>query len=184
MALKASIYKLALHISDIDSAFYDAKNLTIAQHPSESNLRLMVRILAYICESRFSPEMTKGLSSTDEPELWVKNDSGEIELWVELGLPSAERLRKAATLSSQVKVYVYGSKKKVNPWLPKVSEVLNRFSNIQLLWVPEECEYPLVELLATAMDLQATLQDGVIWLSSEDANVSVELMKLEADQNA
>lgn len=105
MALKATIFKAEISISDMDRHYYQEHPLTIAQHPSETNERMMVRLLAFALNADERLEFTKGLSADDEPELWNKNYSDEIELWIELGQPDEKRIRKACGRSRQVIIY-------------------------------------------------------------------------------
>ena len=95
MALSATICKADLNIVDMDRHYYQQHSLTVAQHPSENDERLMIRLLAFALHADEFLSFTKGLSTDDEPDLWQKSLSGEIELWIELGLPSEKRLKKA-----------------------------------------------------------------------------------------
>ncbi|BFO11520.1 hypothetical protein GGER_40300 [Serratia rubidaea] len=97
MALKATIYKATVNIADMDRHFYHDAALTLAQHPSETEQRMMLRLLAWICHADERLTFTKGLSADDEPELWQRNDHNGLELWIELGLPDEKRLKKPAT---------------------------------------------------------------------------------------
>ena len=108
MALKSTIIKAQLSLSDMDRHLYQDFNLTLAQHPSENDQRLMVRLLAYALNACDGLEFTKGLSADDEPEVWHKNYSEEIELWIELGLPDEKLIRKACGRAKRVIVYCYG----------------------------------------------------------------------------
>ena len=88
MAQKATIYKVELSVSDMDRHYYETHKLTVAKHPSETDERLMVRLIAFALNAREQLEFSRGLSTDDEPDLWEKSLSGEIDLWVTLGLPS------------------------------------------------------------------------------------------------
>src|SRR6056297_2009370 len=108
MALKATIFKAALNIADMDRHYYGDHQLTLAQHPSETAERLMVRLLAFALNASETLTFTKGISTDDEPDLWQKSLSDDIELWIELGLPNESRLRKACGRAQRVIVYAYG----------------------------------------------------------------------------
>lgn len=95
MALKATIHKATVNIADMDRHYYSEANLVLAQHPSETPQRLMLRLLAWLCHADDCLEFTRGLSAEDEPALWLRNDHGEVQWWIELGLPDEKRLRKA-----------------------------------------------------------------------------------------
>src|SRR5680860_958910 len=117
MALKATIFKATLNIADMDRHYYADHQLTLAQHPSENDERMMIRLLAFALNAREGLEFTKGLSTDDEPELWQKSLSDEIELWIELGLPDESRLRKACNRSKQVILYTpYGGTRTSPNW--------------------------------------------------------------------
>src|SRR6478609_7781043 len=107
MALNATIIKAELHVADMDRHYYQQHNLTLAQHPSETDERLMVRLLVFALYASEFLTFTKGLSSEDEPDLWQKSLTGDIELWIELGLPSDKRIRKACGRAQQVIIYSY-----------------------------------------------------------------------------
>lgn len=113
MALKPTIYKFRIALTDTNRDHYDSLNLTIAQHPSENNERMMARILAFCLNA--SPELTftKGLSSIEEPDLWLKSLDDQIQLWIEVGEPDTERVKKSTRLAKQVKVYSFNTKSQV-----------------------------------------------------------------------
>ena len=108
MAQKATIYKVELSVSDMGRHYYETHKLTVAKHPSETDERLMVRILAFALNAHEQLELTKGLSTEDEPDIWQKNLSGELELWVALGLPSDKIIRQSCGKADDVIIYCYG----------------------------------------------------------------------------
>ena len=110
MALKPTIYKFAISLSDLDRDYYDSLNLTVAQHPSESAERMMVRVLAFCINAQDRLAFTKGLSETEEPDLWVKSLDDQIELWIDVGEPVVDRLKKATRQSKETLVYSFNSK--------------------------------------------------------------------------
>lgn len=110
MALKATIYKAAVNIADMDRHFYHDATLTLAQHPSENEQRMMLRLLAWICHADERLVFTKGLSADDEPEIWQRNDHNGLEMWIEMGLPDEKRIRKACNQSPRVVLYAYGER--------------------------------------------------------------------------
>ena len=105
MAQKSTIYKAELSISDMDRHYYETHKLTVAKHPSETDERLMVRLLAFALSAREQLEFSKGLSSDDEPDVWEKSLSGEIELWITLGLPSEKIVRQSCGKAREVIIY-------------------------------------------------------------------------------
>ena len=110
MALKPTIHKFSISLSDLERDYYDSLNLTVAQHPSESAERMMVRMLAFCLNAQERLVFTKGLSETEEPDLWVKSLDDQIELWIDVGEPGLDRLKKASRQSQQTKVYSFNSK--------------------------------------------------------------------------
>jgi uncharacterized protein YaeQ len=110
MALNATIYKAELQVSDMDRHYYATHALTLARHPSETEERLMVRLLAFALYADERLEFGKGLSADDEPDLWRKDYSGDIQQWIELGQPDEARIRKACGRAEQVVVINYGGR--------------------------------------------------------------------------
>lgn len=110
MALKATIYKAVVNVADLDrNQFLDAA-LTLARHPSETQERMMLRLLAWIKYADERLQFTRGLSAEDEPEAWLRNDHLGIDLWVELGLPDERRIKKACTQAAEVALFAYNSR--------------------------------------------------------------------------
>src|SRR5680860_284144 len=168
MALKATIFKATLNIADMDRHYYADHQLTLAQHPSENDERMMIRLLAFALNACERLEFTKGLSTDDEPELWKKSLSGEIELWIELGLPDESRLRKACNRARQVILYAYGARA-VPIWLEKHQNKLSRFRNLTIIELPTESTEALAGLVERNMNYQVTIQDGEVSFSNEGA---------------
>ena len=170
MALKSTIIKTHLSLSDMDRHVYQTCSLTIAQHPSENEQRLMVRILAYALQYQEQLEFTKGLCADDEPEIWIKNYSDEIELWVELGLPDEKRLKKACNRAKQVVLYTYGENTQ-SIWWQKNQAKLMGYNNLSVISLPYSATAQLAKMAARAMTLTVTVQDGEIWVSDEQNSV-------------
>lgn len=172
MALKATIFKATLNIADMDRHYYSDHHLTIARHPSETDERMMIRLLAFILNASESLEFTKGISTDDEPDLWQKSLSDEIELWVELGLPDESRLRKACNRADQVILYTYGGRA-VPLWWEKHQNKLARFDNLTIIDLPSDATEPLAALAERGMNLQCTVQDGTVNIGNNETLVSV-----------
>lgn len=178
MALKATIYKAELNISDMDRHYYQSHALTIACHPSETMERMMVRVLAFALNAHERLSFTKGLSSDDEPDLWLKSLSDEIELWIELGQPDEKRIRKACGRAKNVIIYTYAARS-ASIWWEQNKSNLKRFNNLRVLHLKSECVEALGQMAARTMDLQCTIQDGQIWLSDANKNLAIEFVQLE-----
>jgi len=178
MALKATICKATLNIADMDRHYYADHHLTIAQHPSETDERMMIRVLAFALNADEKLEFTKGLSTDDEPELWKKTLSDEIELWIELGLPEEGRLRKACNRARQVVLYTYGGRA-VPLWWEKHHNKLNRFDNLTIINLPQDATEALATMAQRSMSLQITVQDGVVGIADDTQHVQLEPAPIE-----
>ena len=172
MAQKATIYKVELSVSDMDRHYYETHKLTVAKHPSETDERLMVRILAFALNASERLEMTKGLSTDDEPDIWLKSLSDELELWVALGLPSEKIVRQSCGKSDNVVVYAYGGRT-AEMWWDKIKNNTTRFDNLSVINLAEADTAALAELANRTMKLQANIQDGELMVSVGDSIVYV-----------
>lgn len=172
MALKSTIFKAELQISDMDRHYYQTHNLTIARHPSETDERMMVRILAFALHADEGLEFTKGISTQDEPDLWQKSLSDEIVLWIDLGQPDEKRLRKACGRARSVIVYTY-SGNSAEIWWQQNSNSLGRFDNLTIINLPADTVQALGKLAQRTMRLQCSIQDGEVWLGDDQAMVQV-----------
>ncbi|PYG26816.1 YaeQ family protein [Pelagimonas varians] len=176
MAQKATIYRVELSVSDMDRHYYETHKLTVAKHPSETDERLMVRILAFALNAHEHLEMTKGLSTDDEPDIWQKSLSGELELWVALGLPSEKVMRQSCGKASEVIVYPYGGRT-AEVWWDKIKNSTTRFDNLQVINLPENETRELAKLASRSMKLQVNIQDGEVMVSVDDRIVYVTPVK-------
>jgi uncharacterized protein YaeQ len=173
MAIKATIFKVNIQISNIDLAYYNDLALTIAQHSSETNERTMVRLLAYALHASEGLKFTEGISAEDEPDIWRKSLSGEIEIWIDVGLPDEKRIKKACNRAKQVYIYAYGGRT-VQTWWHPMAEKLTRHKNLKVIVLPQTATRPLEELAQKTMSLQCTVQDGQIWIGDSKNNVFIE----------
>ncbi len=182
MAQKATIYKVELSVSDMDRHYYETHKLTVAKHPSETDERLMVRILAFALNAHEQLEMTKGLSTDDEPDIWQKSLSGELELWVALGLPSEKVVRQSCGKADAVVIYCYGGRT-AEVWWDKIKNSTTRFNNLQVVNLSENETSELASLADRSMKLQVNIQDGEVMVSVDDRIVYVNPVKWKsADQ--
>lgn len=113
MAIKPTIYKFRISLSDLNRDYYDTLNLTIAQHPSENIERMMVRVLAYCINAQEFLSFTKGLSMAEDPDIWARTLDDQIALWIDIGEPAPERVKKASHRAASVKVYSFNTKSDV-----------------------------------------------------------------------
>ncbi len=173
MALKSTIYKVKLQISDVDRGYYHAHQLTIALHPSETQERMMLRLLMFALHA--SPDLVfgKGISDDDEPDLWKKSDNGDIQLWIDLGQPDEKRIRRACGKAHQVVILSYGGAT-AERWWAKNQGRFQRFHNLEIVNAPVELSRQLATLADRNMALQCMISDG-IWFGDDRQNVEVRL---------
>ena len=172
MAQKSTIYKVELTVSNMDRQYYETHKLTIAKHPSETDERLMIRLVAFALNAHDHLEMTRGLSTDDEPDIWRKSLSGELELWVSLGQPSEKVMRQSCGKSGQVIVYPYGGRT-AEIWWDKVKNSITRFDNLQVINLVLEDADALANLASRAMKMHVNIQDGDVMVSVDDNSVYV-----------
>lgn len=177
MALKSTIYKAKLGISDMDRPYYGEHLLTLARHPSETNERLMVRLLAFALFANERLEFGRGISTDDEPALWLKDYTGEVRLWVEVGLPDERLVRKACGRADAVIVLAYGGRE-VDAWWAKEGSLMARLKKLRVLAIDSEQSTSLAMLAERGMDIQCTIQDGSAWLTDGTNTVTIEPRKL------
>ena len=176
MAQKATIYKVELSVSDMDRDYYETHNLTVAKHPSETDERLMVRILAFALNAHERLEFTRGISTDDEPDIWRKSLSGELEVWVALGLPGEKIIRQSCGKANQVIVYSYGGST-AEMWWEKVKHSTTRFDNLQIINFSKTDTGDLGNQARRLMKLQVNIQDGDVMVSVDDSMVYVTPVK-------
>lgn len=172
MALKATVHKAEMTICDMDRNYYHTHLLTFAQHPSETLERLMLRLVVFVLHANERLVFTRGLSADDEPELWQKNDTGDIVLWIELGEPDERRLRQACGRARQVWLYSYG--RSSNVWWQTMQHKVNRLKNLHILRIAPSTLSELAKLHKRNMQLQITVEDNQLWISNGDQSVLVE----------
>ena len=170
MAANATIYKALLNIANMDSHYYAEHNLTMAKHPSETDLRLMVRLLAFIWNADEALEFCKGISQEDEPDLWKKSLGGEIELWIDLGQPDEKRIKKACGRSEKVIIYTYQEGMAAS-WWKQIQTSLTRFPNLQVIHL--DIEGDIEALAKRAMSLQANIVDNELTLIEDEHSVVI-----------
>lgn len=172
MALKSTIFKADLQISDMDRHYYQQHALTIARHPSETDERMMIRVLAFALNASEALAFGKGLSDTDEPDLWQKDLTGAIEVWVEVGQPDDRAILKACGRADKVLVYSYSSTSHI--WWGQTGSRVDRAKNLKVINIPAEASQALAALAQRTMQLQCTIQDGQIWLTDSVNTVLID----------
>ncbi len=176
MAIKATVYKASVQIADMDRSVYADHTLTLARQPSETDERLMVRLLAFALhvptdDHQGALQVARGMADADEPDLWQKSLTGELLHWIEVGQPDERRLIKACGRAARVTLYVYSQAASI--WWAGVQPKLARLSNLAVWQLPAEQSQALAKLAARSMTLQVTVQEGQVWVG--DAHASVEI---------
>lgn len=170
MALKPIIYKFKIALTDLNRNYYDTLNLTIAQHPSETLERMMARILAFCINAQESLSFTKGLSTAEEPDLWAHTLDGRIALWIDVGEPAADRIKKATRLAQTVKVYSFNSKSDV--WWIQEREKFNQLTALifQFQWKDIQA---LAKMVQRTMDISVTITENSAYVATESGECEV-----------
>ncbi|MCG7929401.1 MAG: YaeQ family protein [Candidatus Thiodiazotropha lotti] len=176
MALKSTVYKTELQVSNMDEQHYETYSLTLARHPSETNQRMMLRLAVFALNANQQLSFTKGISTDDEPDLWLKSLSDEIELWIELGQPDEKRLRRACGRSKRVLVYPY-AERSASIWWEQMQQTVSRFANLSVINLILEDMDQLDNLVARNMQLHSTIQEGQLWLGNDQMTLLIELQQ-------
>jgi len=172
MALKPTIYKAQIELADSDRNCFESLSLTLAKHPSETLERMAARLLAYCLNCTRGLEFTKGISTADEPDVWVHSDHGDIEHWIEVGQPEQPRLRKACGRARRVSVYAFA--KSVPTWWKLHGEEISALPRLQV-WQLDWTEIQAAAaLLDRTVQLNTSIVGGIIYLDNGSASTSVE----------
>lgn len=172
MALRSTIYRATLDVSDIDRGVYGSFALTLARHPSETEERMMLRLLAFALHADEGLSFGRGLSTEDEADLWLLDATGVIELWIDVGLPNERDIRKACGRARRVVVLAYGERR-MQPWWDSAGSALARLNNLTVLSVSDAEAAALAALVGRAMNVTCTIQDGHVWFASPTATVEL-----------
>jgi len=172
MAPKATVIKAELQVSDMDRHAYGTYLLTVAQHPSETGQRVMVRILAFVLHAHERLEFGRGLSNEEEPDLWLRDYTGDIDLWIDLGQPDESRIKKACGRAREVVVVNYGGRA-ADIWWERAAPTLQRLKNLSVIDVPAQAVEELAGLHQRAMRLNCMLQDGEAHVMADTGEVTL-----------
>ena len=184
MALKSTIFKANLQIADIDNSYYADHTLTLARHPSETDERMMVRLCALalqahtlhtVCNGDGTLAFGAGLSDPDEPDVWLRDFTGRTRLWIEVGQPEDKPLIKACGKSDQVLLYCFNHAAEV--WWRSMESKLSRPQNLRVYRLPTLASQALIPLAQRSMQLQATVQEGVLTLGDASTTVDIEPLR-------
>ena len=171
MAISSTINKLSLNIADMDRHYYQSHDLVLAQHPSETDFRFMMKIIAFSLNAHENLSFTKGLCADDEPELWIKSLTDEIELWIDFGQLDEKRIKKACGRSKQVIIYTY-SQRKAEVWWKQQSSKLARYKNLKVYHINAN-EDDVNALVQKNMNLQCNIQDNEMTLIDSETQIQI-----------
>ena len=176
MALKPTIYKFKITLSDLDRNYYETLDLTLAQHPSETLERMMARTLAYCINAQEALTFTKGLSTPEEPDIWSHTLDNRIQLWIEVGEPAVDKIKKASRKTSMVKVYSFNTKSDV--WWHQEGK---KFSELKVQ--VSRIDWPGIQALAAlvqrTMDFSITITANTAYISTEDGECEISWESLQ-----
>lgn len=181
MSLKATIYKAYLQIADMDRSVYADHTVTIARHPSETDERMMIRLLAFAlnipADDRMGNlEFAKDLWDIDEPALWQKDYTQAVQHWIDVGQPDDKRLMRMTSRCERVSVYCFSSNSTV--WWANIANKLSRASNLAVWQIPPNESQALSQLAQRGMQLNVSVQDGTVWFSSSADSVQITPIEL------
>ena len=176
MALKPTIYKFRISLSDLNRNYYDSLNLTIAQHPSEKIERMMVRVLAYCINAQENLTFTRGLSEIDEPDIWVRSLDDKTLLWIDVGEPAVDRIKKVCRLAEEVKIYCFNSKADV--WWSQSQQKTNQLkaSVYKFDWDNIQA---LAALVQRTMDISVSITGNSAYVATESGECEVNWVVLQ-----
>jgi uncharacterized protein YaeQ len=178
MALKPTIYKIKIDLSNTDQGHYDSYPLTIALHPSETPERMMARVLAFCINAQEGLTFTRGLSAIDEPDIWSHSLDGQINLWIDVGEPRADRIKKSSHLASCVKIYSFNAKSDVW-WQQEIKQKVNpKASVFQFDW---DCIQALALLLERTMNMAVIITDNSAYIATGKGECEVSWKELQTD---
>ncbi len=177
MALPATIYRVSIQLSNVDKNCYETLATTAARHPSETDQRLISRLIAYALCYEENIAFTRGVSVSEEPDLWVKSYDDRIHKWIEVGLPDPKRLVKAGHHSEKVVLFAYGSS--IDRWLANGRAQLAAIDNLQVFHLSNELIASLLAKLKRSVDWQLTCSDNILYFTVGGDNIVATLVELD-----
>jgi uncharacterized protein YaeQ len=178
MALTATVYKADCSMVDIDKNYYADHQLTLVCQPSETHERMMMRLLAFALDANPDLQFAAGMMDNDEPDLWHKDLTGAIDLWLEVGQPDEKRILKACGRSNLVKIYTYHGRPQI--WWNALAPKVEKARNLEVYSVNSTASKALVQFVQRNINIQVTIQDGAIWVRNDNLEVEVTLTKLNS----
>jgi len=182
MALPSTVYRASVQLSDLDRQVYEQLQTTIAKHPSETEERLVTRLIAYALCYQEELVFTKGVGSGDEPDLWVKGADGRVQLWIEVGLPDPDRLAKSCRHVERAILFACGPAQTRSRWLTQHLQKLGASQNLTIIGIDFGFLGKLVENLQRAINWSLTVTEGALYLSVADQSFETALEHLSGPQ--
>jgi uncharacterized protein YaeQ len=179
VALKSSVIRLKLQLADLDRQRYRDFPLTLARHPSETGARMMLRVLAFALHADEQLAFGRGISTDEDPDLWLKNLDGTIDSWIELGTPDPDRLKRACGRAARVVLYAYGDRA-VPVWWKRHRDALERLDKLTVMQVDDGAMQSLADAFQPGMTLQCTISEGEAMLSWDEGSLTVVPKTLKA----
>jgi len=181
MALKPTIYKINVNRSDLNNDIYDTLTLTVAKHPSETMERMMARVVAFCLHSQEEfLAFTKGLSNVDDPDIWAKSLSDEFLLWIDMGEPAFERIKKASRLANSVNIYSFNSKSDV--WWRQGEANFSTLKNLTVFQFSFEQIQQLAKLVKRTMEMSVTISGDSCYIATDLGECEVSHSVLQQSQ--
>ncbi len=176
MALKSTIFKFKISLSNLNIHFYEDYSLTVARHPSENNLRMMTRVLAFCLGAQHDLQFTKGISDDSEPDLWKINHDGSIDYWVELGHLDERRIRQACSKAKNIAIYTYQDHQS-SQWFEAIHKSLTRFSHLSVLQFHWPLNLNFDDMVDRGMNFTISIEDNDLWLSMDEDRYLIKVEK-------
>jgi uncharacterized protein YaeQ len=173
LAIKSTVFKASLQIANMDSHYYAEHPLTISRHPSETDERMMVRMLAFALNAGEYLEFGQGMTDDESADLWKKDLTGVIELWIDVGLPDEKLIRKACGRANHVVLYCYGGNA-AKLWYEQNAKGFIRLKNLTVINLSQACTQGMEKLVERTMQLQCNVQDGQVWLMNNEDSILIE----------
>ena len=171
MALSSTIYKVDLQVSDLNRNYFAGHSLTVAQHPSETRERMLVRILVFALNASEQLEFTRGLSTAEVPELWETDPTGDVTHWIELGQPSMKRINRACNRCPRVSVYGY-AENRMRMWWKQNRAELSAQGRLRIVYLSAE-QLGQLDTTARSLSLQCTVQDELLWFGNAQQSLEI-----------
>ena len=177
MALTATVYNFEVELADSDRDVYESLSLRVAQHPSESDEYLIARVLAYLIEYREGIEFSRGVSDPDEPPISIRDLTGRITTWIDIGTPDSTRLHKASKAADRVVVYCH---KEGTQWLKGLAAAgIHRADKLELNSIDRGFIAEMVARLDRRMAFSLSITDRELYLSIGSDNLTGQVERLQ-----